>query len=70
MSENVKVKAPKGCTSMSWGGEEFTVNKKGIASVPAEAVEDLRAHGVKPLDDQAEESAEESAQDESEQKDA
>lgn len=42
--EQVELKAPKGVASVSFGGEEFAVNK-GLVTVPAAAVPDLVAQG-------------------------
>jgi uncharacterized protein with beta-barrel porin domain len=47
-----KYKAPKGCTSISIGGVELLVNKKGIVDVPDDASdEDLQSHGFRSVDD-------------------
>jgi|GEM_PF-3623267 len=48
-----KLKAPKGCTSCSVGGEEFAV-KKGYVTVPDEAVAELIPHGfITEVDEEA-----------------
>lgn len=47
--DKVKLKAPQGVTSASFGGEEFQVNKAGIVTVPPEAVAALADHGFKPV---------------------
>jgi hypothetical protein len=70
MSDRVKVKAPEGCTGFSWGGEEFKVNKKGFAMAPAEALEDLRPHGIRAADEEDEQEKQEQESEGGEQKDA
>lgn len=43
---DVQVRGPKGCAkTLSFGGETFTADKKGIFTVPIEAAEHLRRHG-------------------------
>lgn len=54
---DVKMKLPKGGSSVSFGGETFEANKKGEVMVPAEAVADLSAHGCTVVGDTAEEAA-------------
>jgi hypothetical protein len=41
----IKLKAPKGASGCSFGGQFFEVDKKGFVSVPPGAVEALTAHG-------------------------
>lgn len=54
----VKVKVPEGCGSFSYDGAEFIPNKKGVAVVPEQAIEALRAHGIVPADEAAADSGE------------
>ena len=50
---NAKLKAPKGMTSVSIGGEEFEV-VRGMVSVPVEAIPDLIGHGFVGVQDETE----------------
>lgn len=43
-----KMRMPQGATEVSFGGEVFKANKKGIVEVPEEAVGALVSHGLVP----------------------
>ncbi|MDG3442438.1 hypothetical protein [Nitrospirillum amazonense] len=49
-----KIKAPKGVTSISWGGQEYKANAAGNISVPndrhAAIMAELASHGFAPPD--------------------
>ncbi len=49
---NVRMKAPKGFGSVSWGGKEYAASK-GFVVVPEESVRDVLAHGPTLEDDGA-----------------
>jgi hypothetical protein len=42
---DVKLKAPKGCTGLSFDGAEYVPDKRGFVTVPEEAVPALIEHG-------------------------
>lgn len=46
----IKLKAPKGMYGVSWQGEEFYIDKKGIVEVPGEALPELLNFGYKVVD--------------------
>lgn len=43
-----KMIAPEGMTSAGWQGKEFKVGRDRLVTVPDEAVQALRAHGLVP----------------------
>ena len=45
----MKMKAPKGCTGCSFGGNEYPA-KKGVVDVPDEALAALLEHGFEPVE--------------------
>lgn len=47
----MKMKCPEGVTSVSYDGETFDANRKGIVDVPARALEALTAHGLVAVPD-------------------
>lgn len=47
----MKMKCPEGMTSVSFDGETFKPNKKGIVNVPHTALEALSAHGLVAVPD-------------------
>lgn len=47
----MKMKCPEGVTSVSYDGETFDANRKGIVDVPARALEALSAHGLVAVPD-------------------
>lgn len=58
--DQVKLRAPKGASSASFGGEEFKV-EKGWVTVPTEAVAALVEHGFRTLGDEPEHEKQEGA---------
>jgi len=43
---NIKIRGPKGCgATLSFAGKEYKADKKGLFTVPYEALEHLRLHG-------------------------
>lgn len=47
----MKMKCPEDMTSVSYDGETFTPNKKGIVDVPHSALAALTAHGLVAVPD-------------------
>ncbi len=47
-----KLIAPKKSGGCSWGGQSYTPDKKGVVTVPDEAVRDLLDHGFTLAEDQ------------------
>lgn len=47
----MKMKCPKGVTSVSFDGETFEANKKGIVDVPHRALAALSEHGLVAVSD-------------------
>lgn len=46
----IKLQVPTGGTGVSFGGKNYTADKKGIVEVPVEAVNDLvQYHGFKTI---------------------
>ena len=42
---DIKMKGPQDCAStVSWGGNDYTANGKGVFTVPVEAYSDLLDH--------------------------
>ncbi len=53
---DIKVRGPKGCAkTLSFSGESYSVDKRGLFTVPYEAWEQLQRHGfvVDGADDEA-----------------
>jgi hypothetical protein len=45
----VPLRIPKGCAGVTWRGQPLEISKAGVVKAPAEAVEDLTAHGFAPI---------------------
>lgn len=51
----VKIKGPKGCApTLSWHGRSFEADKRGVFTVPEEAVVVFEAHGFERVADEKE----------------
>lgn len=49
----VKIKGPKGCAdSLSWRGQPFEADKRGVFAVPEEAAAELAVHGFERVADE------------------
>lgn len=46
-----KIRAPKGTTAFSYGGETYTMDKDGTLDVPHAIADELRSHGFKNADE-------------------
>lgn len=49
----MKMKCPTDVTSVSWGGETFEADSKGVVDVPASAAAALIEHGLEALPEKA-----------------
>jgi hypothetical protein len=51
---DIKMQGPDNCAnSLSWGGNEYQANKKGVFTVPAEAYGELLLHNFVAIGDVA-----------------
>lgn len=49
----MKYQSINGAVSVTWNGETYKPNRKGVFDLPAEALEDVAPHGIVPLDESA-----------------
>jgi len=53
---DIKARGPKGSAdTLSFDGETYSADKKGVFTVPAEAAEHLKRHGFELIGEQADE---------------
>lgn len=51
MADEIQMRGPQGCApTISHGGKTISADKRGIFSVPREAIEDLVRHGFKVVE--------------------
>lgn len=51
MADEIQMRGPKDCApAISHGGNTITADKRGIFTVPREAIEDLMRHGFKLIE--------------------
>lgn len=47
----IKMRGPKGCAdSLSYGGRNFSADKRGVFTVPESAREELERHGFQAIE--------------------